>query len=150
VRNSALEVTLPTTGFRVVSNTANTIAIADNQGLGILVFSSGPQSPAATPAQLQAQVLATLQSKYPDTKQCINTQTGALNGANGIIQGYCYTLVSQGGGQSIPAVMLVFMGATADGNTYFALLLSSTQKDFNTEFNATLSIVNSVVWLLLK
>jgi hypothetical protein len=145
--NTGVTITLPS-GWVVVNKTSETFTITDANSDGSLTIGSGPSNPAQTTQQNKDTVDRVITNKYPDTKNCANSQTttGDLNGASGIFWQLCFTLTSQG--QSIPAEASLFTGANHDGSVYYLVILLTGQDFMQTFITNTKPILTSIQWNL--
>ena len=98
--------------------------------------------------QNKATVDKLLQGKYPDTKDCANTQTttGTLNGESGIFWVLCFTLAS--GGQSVEAGAPLFAGANSSGSVYYLVMLLTSQSNLDAFVKEAAPLLQSIQWKL--
>lgn len=147
VSNAGLSITVPA-GWTVVSKDDETITLTDPGGAGSMTVGSGPSSPPQTAQQNKDTLTKFFTGKYPDTRNCPNSQTttGDLNGATGIFWELCFTLTS--GSQSVQAGAPLFAGANFDGSVYYAAILLTTADNMNSFVTEARPVLQSIVWKL--
>ena len=145
--NTGVAFVLPK-GWAVASQDDQSITVTDPSGAGSVTIGSGASSPAQTAVQNKATVDKLLQGKYPDTKDCANTQTttGTLNGESGIFWVLCFTLAS--GGQSVEAGAPLFAGANSSGSVYYLVMLLTSQSNLDAFVKEAAPLLQSIQWKL--
>ena len=135
-------------GWAVDSKDPESITITDPSGTGSVTIGSGPSNPSQTAQQNKDTLDKFFTGKYPDTRNCANSQTtaGSLDGATGIFWQLCFTVVS--GGQSFQAVAPIFAGANADGSVYYVVLLLTPSNNLQTFISESAPILSGIQWKL--
>jgi len=135
-------------GWAVDAKDNQSITLSDSSGTGSVTIGSGASNPSQTAQQNKDAVDKFFTGKYPDTKNCTNSQTttGSLDGAPGIFWELCFTLVS--GGQSFEAAAPIFAGANADGSIYYVVMLLTPSNDLQSFVNETAPILAGLQWKL--
>lgn len=147
VSNAGVTVTLPT-GWVVVNKDSQSITITNANNDGSVTIGSGASNPPQTAQQNKDTVDHVFTNKYPDTKNCPNSQTstGVLNGASGIFWQLCFTLAQSG--QSIPAEVSMFAGANQSGTVYYLVILFTSQDLMQPFITDTKPMLSSIQWNL--
>ncbi len=145
--NAGESFTVPA-GWTVASKDDQTITITNPNGDGSVTVGSGTSNPTQTAQQNKDTIDKYFIGKYPDTKNCPNSQTtaGSLSGASGIFWELCFTLSS--GRQSIQAGSPLFAGANSDGSVYYVVILLTGQANMDSFISASAPILQSIQWKL--
>ena len=145
--NPVVTVPVPA-GWAVSAKDNESITLSDPNGLGFVSIASGTQNPHMTAQQQKAAADASLKAKYPDTVECggVRPTTGSLGGKQGIFWNLCFTLVSNG--RSLPAEASLFIGANADGSTWYGVILLTAQTYMQNLTTESAPILKGIQWKL--
>ncbi len=69
-----------------------------------------------------------------------------MSGASGLLWTLCFTLTS--GGQSIPAMSSLFVGASSDGGVFYLMELVTIQDNLQGFVNEAKPILAGITWKL--
>jgi hypothetical protein len=145
--NPGLSLPVPA-GWSVADKNSESITVVDPSSEGAITVASGLSNPAQNAQQLRDSIDQALTAKYPDVNTCPTSQTttGTLNGASGILWTLCFTLTS--GGQSIPAVSSLFVGASSDGGVFYLVELVTIQDNLQSFVNEAKPVLAGITWKL--
>jgi hypothetical protein len=135
-------------GWSVADRTSESITLIDPSSDGAITLASGLSNPAQSAQQLHDSIDKALAAKYPDSKDCPTGQTksGTMNGASGLVWTLCFTLTS--GGQSLPAVSSLFVGASSNGGVFYLVELVTVEDNLQAFVIETKPILAGLAWKL--
>lgn len=135
-------------GWSASEPNGETITMVDPSSEGEITVASGVSNPVQSAQELHDSIDKALAATYPDVTNCPNSQTkpGTLNGASGLLWTLCFTLTS--GGQSLPAVSSLFVGASSNGGVFYLVELVTIQDNLQSFVDEAKPILAGITWKL--